>query len=266
MTSTSLVISTYNREDALALCLESVVNQSLLPGEIVIADDGSRENTAALVKDFASRSKIPVQHIWQPDNGYQLARIRNKAFVASKGDYIVQIDGDLILHPEFISDHVRLAEKNIFTSGTRTMLDAELTGWLLSGKISPTDIHKYPTHITKKYNAVRNILLSKILFSLNSSSKNYKYVLGCNMAFWKKDLEKVNGYNEAITGWGKEDNELAVRLQNAGIKLRLIKHAAITWHLHHPTANLTSVPANEQILIKAIREKVVYVPQGYNSH
>ena len=266
MPTVSLVISTFNREDALALCLDSVLGQSVLPEEILVADDGSARKTELLVNSYQKLSRVSLHHVWQPDEGYQLARIRNKAFARAKGEYIIQVDGDLILEKHFIKDHLRLATKNIFTSGTRVMLDAELTRRLLTREIEARDILQHKAHIGKKYNAWRNLTLSKLLYHLNSSPKNYKYVLGCNMAFWKKDLITVNGYNEAITGWGKEDNELAVRLQNAGVKLRLLKHAAVAYHLHHPTAILTSVPANEQLLLKAIKEKVIYVPMGYNAH
>jgi glycosyltransferase involved in cell wall biosynthesis len=263
---TSLIISTYNRDDALQLCLNSVLMQTVLPDEIIIADDGSGKKTHDLVLDYKKKTRIPLKHVWQPDDGYQLARIRNKAFAESAGEYIIQVDGDLILEQHFISDHLNLAKKNVFVSGTRAMLDAGLTGQLLSGNISINHINKYGNQVIKRYNTYRNIPLAKLLYWINQSRKNYKYVLGCNMAFWKTDLETVNGYNEAITGWGKEDNELTVRLQNAGVQLRLIKHAAVVYHLHHPTAILTSVPANEQLLEKAIREKVIYVPLGLNAH
>ena len=263
---TALVISTYNREDSLKLCLESVLKQTVLPGEIIIADDGSGKKTEELINSFKKKTGIPILHIWQPDKGYQLARIRNKAFAAVTAEYIIQVDGDLILDKRFIADHLKMAAKNIFTSGTRAMLNPELTQQLLSGSVAINDVKKHGSKITKKYNAYRNLLLCEMLFRLNSSRKNYKHVLGCNMAFWKSDLETVNGYNETITGWGKEDNELAVRLQNAGVQLRLIKHAAVAYHLHHPTAILSSVPANEQLLEKAIEEKVIYVPLGLNAH
>ena len=47
------------------------------------------------------------------------------------------------------------------------------------------------------------------------------------MAFWKEDLLKVNGYNEAITGWGSEDHELVCRLINNGVRKRTIKFAEL---------------------------------------
>lgn len=263
---TSLVISTYNRENALQLCLDSVLLQTVLPDEIIIADDGSGKKTAELVNKFKKATGIRVIHVWQPDAGYQLARIRNKALAASKGEYIIQVDGDLVLDRHFIFDHLRMSRKKVFVSGTRAMLNPALTQQLLSGNIPIQSINKHRTQIMKKYNAWRNSSLCKLLYWGNRSKKNYKYVLGCNMAFWKTDLETVNGYNEAITGWGKEDNELAVRLQNAGVQLRLIKQAAVVHHLHHPTAILSSIPSNEELLNKAIKEKVIYVPMGLNAH
>jgi len=96
--------------------------------------------------------------------------------------------------------------------------------------------------------------------------RNYKYVYGCNMAFWKKDLIAVNGYNETFTGWGKEDNELSVRLQNAGIKLRFIKFGAIVFHLYHKVADLSSMPANEEKLQQTIQEGLTFAPSGIGNY
>ena len=262
----SLIVSTYNRPDALELCLESILQQTHLPGEIVVADDGSGEPTRQLVEAMQKRSPVPIVHIWQPDDGYQLARIRNRAFAAAKGDYLVQIDGDLILDKYFMRDHLKMCRPGRFVSGSRTMMDAILTEKLLKREISADDIQQYRQHISKKHNAVRSLPLRILSYMVQRKSGNYKYVLGCNMAFWKKDLLKVNGYNESFKGWGKEDNELAVRLQNTGCKLRFIKFGAVVYHLYHRVADLSAVPANEEKLLQTIAQRVTFVPAGMNSY
>lgn len=262
----SLIVSTYNRPDALELCLESVLQQSQLPDEIVVADDGSGEPTRELVRAIQERSAVPVIHVWQPDNGYQLARIRNRAFAAAKGEYLIQIDGDLLLDKNFLLDHLKMSRPGRFVSGSRTMMDAELTAKLLKREINPADIHRYPQHLGKKHNALRSGLLRTLSYLVQRNRRNYRYVLGCNMAFWKNDLLKVNGYNESFTGWGKEDNELAVRLQNAGCRLRFIKFGAVVYHLHHKVADLSAVPANEEKLRQTIVQRVTFVPAGISNY
>lgn len=264
--SCSLVVSTYNRPDALELCLESIFRQTIPPNEIVVADDGSAEPTRQLVQAMQAKTSVPIVHVWQPDDGYQLARIRNRAFAAAKSDYIIQIDGDLILEKHFVQDHLAMSRPGTFVSGSRTMMDAELTGKLLSREVSMNEIPNYRQHLGKRHNAVRAALLRNLSWMFQRSHRNYKYVLGCNMAFWKKDLLTVNGYNESFKGWGKEDNELAVRLLNAGLELRFIKFGAVVYHLYHKVADLSAVPANEEKLLQTIAQRVTFVTAGMNNY
>lgn len=111
---TSLLISTYNWCEALNLCLNSVLQQSQQPDEIVIADDGSREDTKLIITEFSKKSSTPVIHVWHEDIGFRKTIILNKAIAKCSADYIIQIDGDLILHKHFIKDHIRFARANMF--------------------------------------------------------------------------------------------------------------------------------------------------------
>ena len=118
----SLIISTYNWPRALYLCLDSVMQQTVMPTEILIADDGSGISTRDVVKHFENISPVPVHHIWHEDRGFRLAAIRNKAIAASSGEYVIQIDGDLILHRHFIQDHIIFARKGCFVTGSRGII------------------------------------------------------------------------------------------------------------------------------------------------
>ena len=110
----SLIISTYNNPEYLYLTLKSVMNQRRLPDEILIADDGSGEATRTLVEEMAAESFVPLRHIWHEDEGFRLGAIRNKAIAEAKGEYIIQIDGDIVLHPPFVADHVKMAREGWF--------------------------------------------------------------------------------------------------------------------------------------------------------
>ncbi|HYJ38515.1 MAG TPA: galactosyltransferase-related protein, partial [Chitinophagaceae bacterium] len=138
--------------------------------------------------------------------------------------------------------------------------------WVLSDKVSIEDIHSHKKHLGRKSNAVRSGLLRKFNYVYQRHQRNYKYVLGCNMAFWKRDLLTVNGYDESFKGWGKEDNELSVRLQNAGVKLRFIKFGAVVYHLHHKVADLSSMKANEEKLLQTIKEGLTFAPSGISNY
>lgn len=263
--SCTLCLSTYNWPAALGLCLKTILQQEKLPDEIIIADDGSTASTKDVITAFINDCPVPVKHIWQPDEGFQLARIRNKAFAEATGDYIIQIDSDLLLHPHFIADHLHFARANCFVSGTRALLDETITNSFLN----QNDFF-FPaftsSHLQKKHNALHSPLLAGMNYSLQRGANGYKYVLGCNMAFWKKDLEKVNGYNEDFTGWGKEDNDIAVRLLNAGIQLRFLKFGGIVYHLHHKQAGTQQVPVNEELFEKSILNKVTYIRSGMQQY
>src|SRR5690242_8999091 len=123
--SVSLIISTYNWPDALELCLQSVQQQRLLPNEVIIADDGSAKETGQVIEKFQKRLLAPLHHIWQADEGFRLGMARNKAIAAASSEYLIQVDGDLVLHPDFVYDHVHAARKGHFIGGSRVLLGEE---------------------------------------------------------------------------------------------------------------------------------------------
>ena len=133
----SLIISTYNRPDALAVTLNSVLQQTRMPDEVIVGDDGSTQETAAVIASFVSRFSVPLIHVWHEDNGFRLAQIRNKSIAKATGDYIIQVDGDLVLHPCFVEDHVMTARPHAFVKGTRTRLTKRFSEVLCAGKIPP---------------------------------------------------------------------------------------------------------------------------------
>ena len=260
----SLIISTYNWPQALRLCLQSVANQKHLPGEVIIADDGSRKDTENLIKKFQQKFPVEIKHIWHPDEGFLLAAIRNKAIAASSFEYIIQIDGDLILHPYFVADHMAMKKEGYFVAGSRVMLSQKTTANLIQN--NSIDVKKYgiPHFDT---NTIRSSFLRNILaHRYKSKGKHRFYVKGCNMAFFKKDLLKVNGYNEAFTGWGSEDREIAIRLINGGIKKQFLKNSGICYHLYHPSSSKEKETKNEELMRLAIETKSTWANDGLNKY
>ena len=124
-----LIISTYNWKEALNAVLESVKLQTYLPDEIVVSDDGSTQDSGELVKNHQKDFPCILKHVWQEDNGFRVAASRNNGINELSGDveYIVIIDGDMILHPKFIEDHIHFAENNCFTQGSRVLISEEKT-------------------------------------------------------------------------------------------------------------------------------------------
>lgn len=260
---TSLNISTYNWPQALKLCLLSVKALKVLPDEVVIADDGSTDETRQLIEKFQQDFPVPIKHVWQPDEGFQLAKARNKGIAASSHEYIIQIDGDLILHPMFVADHVKFSKKHSFVSGSRVMLDEEYSKTLLHSE--QINVSLFNKAVRNKMNGVRLGPLRNYL-SERYRANDMLYMRGCNMAFWRDDLVKVNGYNEDFTGWGREDNEVAVRLINTGVRKRIIKFGGVVFHIYHPEKSRSGLTRNDDMLQDAIENKKTWCPTGLNQY
>ena len=257
----SLIITTYNWKEALATVLKSAFRQSELPREIIVADDGSREDTRDMVEALAKESPVPVRHCWHPDTGFRLAEIRNKAIAMAGGEYIVMVDGDMVLHPDFLKSHRRMARKNQFMQGKRVLLSSETSQSLMQGQLKK--ITPFTAGIKNRFNAISSGLLSGMF---SARKKDIRAVRGCNMAFWRDDVLKVNGFNEDFVGWGREDSEFVIRLLNQGITRRNLKFGGVAYHLYHPENARSGLNANDAILEKAIEEKSTYCPNGLNRH
>ncbi len=257
----SLIITTYNWKEALYLTLTSVLNQTIPPNEIIVADDGSRDDTREMIEEFAKKCFIPIIHSWQEDNGFRLARSRNLAIAKSNYNYIVIIDGDLILHKNFISDHLKNAEKGFFLQGSRALLSEKLTKKILVTKkiILPPF---YSVDLGNRFNSM-NIPFFSWLYSLKKS-RSHNSIRGCNISFFKEDLYKVNGFNEDFVGWGREDSELVERLYNYGLYRKYLKFAGILYHFYHHISKTSST--NDEILNRAIAEDLKWCENGLDKY
>lgn len=254
--SVSLLLSTYNWPEALDLVLRSVVRQSHLPDEVLIADDGSDERTAALLGNYAGR--LAIKHIWHEDNGFRKTVVLNKAVRHATQPYIIQVDGDIVLHRHFIKDHLKVAQRGFFVQGSRVMIGEHRTAEVLAAK--QVDFNALSKGITGRFNAIRFPSFSGLFRTDPLSSHNIK---GCNLAFWREDYMKVNGYYNGFEGWGWEDYEFAERLINAGIRKKRLKWAAIGYHLHHPLSSKANFNPNKQIYEESVAQKLAYRAPGY---
>ena len=260
---TSLIVTTYNRKEALRRCVESAFCQAVSPDEIVIADDGSRKDTADTVRELASRSPVPLLHVWQPDEGFRAAAARNRGIAASTGDYVVFVDGDMVLHPLFIADHLKTAKPGRWIQGGRVLLNTKITDRILaSGEIQ---LRLWSNGIANRQNMIRSPLLA-CLFRQPWRTSPTKGVRSSNMSLWRTDIERVNGFDESFVGWGNEDCEFVVRLANVGTVRRNLKFAAIAFHLYHPEHSKDAVPRNAAILEESIRCKRLRCERGLDRH
>ena len=255
----TLIITTYNWPESLLLVIESIKHQTIHPDEVIIADDGSNSSTKDLIDDFKKNSELKIIHSWQKDIGFRAARSRNNAILKSTGEYIVLIDGDTILHCDFIKDHIMNAEPGNFVQGKRSLISKKQTNTALIEK--KINFSFFSIGLKNRKNSIHSNLLSSIF----SNDKNHlRGIKSCNMAFYRKDCLNINGFNNEFEGWGREDSEFGVRLMNKGIKRKTLRFNAIQYHLWHPEDSREFLEENERLLERAIDEKLKWCKSGIN--
>ena len=257
----ALVVNTFNQPDYLLRLLNALGRQTQLPQEVVLADDGSDDQTRAVFEGWAARQSFPCSRVWQEHAGFRRSRILNLAIAQAASAYLVFLDGDTIPHPAFVADHLRLAQPRTFVQGHRALIEQAGASFFGLGEFAADR---------------RRALIGRQLRGLKHAYRwpwavcryraDLRGIRGCNLAIWRDDLIKVNGYNEAFTGWGREDSELAVRLMNAGARRLDVRGWAICYHLWHPPANRANLPANDQLLQGALAQKAAWCDSGLSAH
>lgn len=262
--SVAILISTYNWPEALDLSVRSVWGQTILPDEIIIADDGSTEVTTLLIKRLASESPVPIKHIWQEDLGFRLTVIRNKALAASSCEYVLQIDGDVILEHHFVEDHLSIAKPGYYVCGSRVLLTEKQTSEFFAKYSESKGPLKINSGIGGSLNSLRVGWLKHILKSIYGRRKDH--IRGCNFAAWLSDFKKINGYNEDVEGWSHEDAELVFRLINLGVRKFYLKFGGVVYHLHHKSGSKDKDDECFKIMQKTLDEAVTWCNNGMDKY
>ena len=257
----ALIINTYNQPNYLSRVLVAVARQSRLPDEVLLADDGSGDETRKVFAKWAGAQTLVSQHVWQKNEGFRRSRILNEAIARARSDYVVFLDGDTVPHPQFVADHGKLALPGRFIQGRRSLVEQKAAADFGKNNLAADRSRAF---WSRQLSGVANA------FHWPVASKRFRTGLrgirGCNLAIWRDDLVKVNGYNEAFTGWGREDAELAMRLMNCGIRRMDVRGWALCYHLWHPPASRAGLPANDDLLAAAIAKSSKRCEQGLDSH
>lgn len=259
--SCSLITPTYNWPEALELLLLSILNQSVLPNEVIIADDGSKAETKELIERFKKIFPIPLHHIWHEDIKNRKPRIMNSAIATSKYDYIIEIDGDIIMNKHFIEDHLNFAEKGFYLFGSRVNIQEQLLPKLFSKK--SINFNLFSSGIKKRGRTIRIPFLMQFAKKVEQRSSKLR---GCNMSFWKTDFIKINGFNEALVGWGIDDSEMIQRLHNIGIKGKRLKYSGIAYHIYHKEQSKSHLEINNEIEKETTEKKLTFIEKGINQY
>lgn len=253
----TLIITTYNRPEALELVLDSVAKQVFFPLEVIIADDGSDELTANIVKRYQKILPVEVIHSWQEDNGFRLAASRNNAVMKAHGNYLIFVDGDLILHKRFVYDHWRQRKIRSFINGSFVPITPNTTNKLSRGK--EMVLGPFSKGIESRLKAIYFPLFNKFF---KGPQYTHKRIRGGQFSLWKEDYIRVNGFDESFNGWGFEDADMAYRLMNAGVKRLNIKQCAIAFHLYHAPSSKHAIGINKDILKETMATKRIEAKIG----
>jgi glycosyltransferase involved in cell wall biosynthesis len=252
----SVIVTTYNREDALDAVLRSLSRQTEKQFEVIVADDGSRPATAHTVETWRSRLHVPLRHVWQEDRGFRAAEARNRAVRASAGGYCIFLDGDCIARPDFVAAHRRLAEPGYFVTGNRVLLSCALSERVLADGLAP-ESWGLKQLLARWWRGDLNRVAPLVRVPLGRLRKlgrrHWQGARSCNVACFRADLERVDGFDAAFTGWGREDSDLFVRLIRSGVRRKDGRFATGVLHLWHPESERSQLPANEAKLDLAVR-------------
>jgi glycosyltransferase involved in cell wall biosynthesis len=257
----TVAIITYNWPTALERVLESLTRQTRLPDEVIVTDDGSTEDTRRVIERVASTFPVRLVHLWQPDDGARMSRARNRAIAAATGDYVILMDGDMVAEPHFIEDHEAFAMRGCYVQGSRVLSDESLTERMLAdGSVRATF---FTPGIERRRHTLRLPMLARWYAKPGQKTRGIK---SCNMGFWRDDLLTLNGFNEGMTGWGREDTELVTRAFHAGIQRRDLRFSALATHLYHRTRkNIVDNP-NDRILDETRRLGLVRCDVGVDQY
>jgi glycosyltransferase involved in cell wall biosynthesis len=259
--STTIIVTTYNRPDALQQVLTSLMYQRHAPDEVIIADDGSGPQTARCIATWQARVPFHLKHVWQPDKGFRAGAARNRAVASSNGSYLMFLDGDCLVFPDFVARHFQLAEASCFVIGNRILLGRELTAAILRGMETPL---RWPWHRWLLARAGRQVNRVLPLLTLPDGAwrkyrrRMWQGAQTCNLALARRDFLAVNGFDEEYQGWGHEDADLIVRLIHYGCSRKDGRFALPVLHLWHEGSDRS----NEQANVARLR-RALHTPEAY---
>lgn len=258
----SIVVTTYERPDALDRVLHSLSCQATLPHDVLIADDGSKEPTAACIRRWQPAFPCPLIHVWQADEGFRAAAARNRAVAQATGDYLVFLDGDCLVFPDFVQRHAGLAENGMFVVGNRVLMSPELTLAVLGSVDQPTSWSARAwigARLSGRVNRLLPLLRLPDGRWRHRRPREWRGARTCNLALWRRDFLAVNGFDETYQGWGHEDADLAARLIRHGI-WRKDGHFATPvlhlWHGENPRGNEAENLARLQQVLRGERASI----------
>ncbi len=232
----SVIISTYNQPAWLEKSIWGFAAQTHRDFELVIADDGSTDETRQLIERLRSETSVTIRHVWHEDHGFRKCTILNRATIAAEAEYLVFTDGDCIPRRDYLAQHARFAEPGYFLSGGIVRLPMPLSRLISNDDIVAGQAHDLSwlrTHglnwSLKHYKLVSSPRIAALLDSITTTKATWN---GGNASTWKESVLRVNGFDERME-YGYEDRELGDRLMNLGLRGKRLRYRAALVHLDH---------------------------------
>jgi glycosyltransferase involved in cell wall biosynthesis len=264
----SVIVTTFNREDALEAVLSTLSRQSDQAFEVVVADDGSCAMTAAVVERWRGRLGVSLTHVWQMKCGFRAAEIRNRAILACRGEYCIFLDGDCIAPPDFISTHRKLAQRGWFVTGNRVLLSPTLTATILQEHLQP-EAWSARAWIGERLRGGVNRLAALLKLPLGplrrARARRWRGARSCNLGVWRSDLERIDGFDASYTGWGREDSDLLIRLLRGGVRRKDGRFATGVIHLWHPQVDRAQLTENDARLHAVLQSERTRAQRGLSA-
>lgn len=264
----SVVITTYNRSDALLQVLGALCQQDDQNFEVVVADDGSRQEHVQSLLQSVPAETLKLIHVWHPDVGFTASRARNRGVGASTGDYIVFMDGDCVPEVDFVRQHRKLAQPGFFVNGSRVMLSEALTNSVIQ-KNRPLCANPWWRWLAWRVRGDASKLtgllrLPDAAYRVQPDFK-WKGIRSCNMGVWRHDFDAVNGFDESFVGWGHEDADFVLRLHNAGVQRKNGFCATEVYHLWHKEFSRTQESVNASTVRARMQSGQVLPQEGFTN-
>lgn len=262
----SLFVSTYEQPRHLEMILAALDRQSFRDFELLVCDDGSGADTRAIVEAFAARAPFPVRHFWQEQRGFRKCRILNEALRSARGEVCVFLDGDCVPHRDYMRDHVENQEKGRFLAGRRVELGRAISERLTPARVARGYFDRPRASLirdalwgeTEHLNRALRVGFAPLRRWLGM--ERIDDLKGCNYSVARQNLLAINGFDEDYEGYGREDTDVEIRLQNLGLRIKSLKGLALQFHVWHPRRGFT--PANDDRLESARRDRRIRCKNG----
>jgi glycosyltransferase involved in cell wall biosynthesis len=267
----TVVVSTFNRPRSLVLVLEGFARQTRTDFELIVADDGSGEETARVIRAFEARAPVRVRHLWQEDRGFRKTIILNRAILEAASDYLIFCDGDCLPHRGFVDGHLNSRAADRFLFGHPVFLGPDSTAALSVEDVAAGRFEAWSWARLRGGRGGQDRRVYNGLFLgtgwLSRAAglcfdRHGRRARGRNLSVSRADLLAVNGWNQDYERPGREDDDLVVRLYRLGRRGKSVRFRGVIFHLYHPPHARDLFATNDDILQEVIRSDAVQCRNG----